>query len=46
MDKYQMAYTNYIKNCEKHGIERIIDFKQFIEWLTNEQIEKMLSEVH
>lgn len=39
-----MAYNNYLKNCEKHGIERIIDFKQFIEWLTIEQIEMMISE--
>lgn len=46
MEMYQMAYTNYIKNCEKHGIDRIIDFKQFIEWLTSEQIEMMVSEVH
>jgi len=38
MEKYQMAYNNYLKNCEKHVIERIIDLKQFIEWLTIEQI--------
>lgn len=46
MEMYQKAYYNYIKNCQKHGIERIIDFKQFIEWLTKEQIEMMLTEVH
>lgn len=46
MEMYQIAYKRYIKNCEKHGIERIIDFKQFIDYLTKEQIEMMLSEVH
>ena len=44
MEKYEMAYTKYIKNCEKHGIERIIDFKKFMEWLTYEQLEMMINE--
>jgi len=46
MEKYQMAYSNYIKCCEQHGIDRIIDFKQFIEGLTQEQIEMMIREIH
>ena len=44
MEKYEMAYSNYIKNCEKHGIDRIIDFKRFMEWLTHEQLEMMINE--
>lgn len=44
MEKYEMAYRNYLKNCEKHGIDRIIDFKRFMEWLTHEQIEMLINE--
>lgn len=44
MEIYEMAYSNYIKNCEKHGIDRIIDFKRFMEWLTYEQLEMMINE--
>ncbi len=44
MEMYEMAYSNYIKNCEKHGIDRIIDFKKFMEWLTYEQLEMMINE--
>lgn len=46
VEKYEMAYSNYIRNCEKHGIDRIIDFKKFIEWLTYEQLEMMINEAH
>ncbi|WP_180994093.1 hypothetical protein [Bacillus sp. Marseille-P3661] len=41
MEMYQQAYNNYLKNCERYEIDRVIDFKQFLEQLTSEQIEKL-----
>lgn len=43
--KYRIAWDYYLKNCQNHGIDCKITFGQFVNFLTTEQMEKLLSQV-
>lgn len=43
---YEMAYNRYVESSKKHGMEPTIDFFDFLNRITKEQIELLLNEVN
>lgn len=41
-EKYRPAYYFYLDNCKKHNISCEMNFHDFIDYLTVEQMELML----
>lgn len=41
MEKYRFAWQHYLMSCEKHEIECTIDFSNFVQSLTMDQVEQL-----
>lgn len=44
MEKYEMAWQKYLHSCEKYGFQTPIDFIDFIQTLTNDQLEVLVAD--
>lgn len=44
MEKYRYAWQHYLMSCEKYEIECTIDFSNFVQSLTIEQVEKLFEQ--
>jgi hypothetical protein len=42
MEKCQIAWNFFLKNCERYGIPTNLSFYQFMQSVTMEQIESMV----
>ncbi len=45
LGKYRQAWDYYLSNCQNHGIECKITFRQFVDFITAEQMEQMLQQI-
>ena len=44
MEKYRYAWQHYLISCEKHEIECTIDYSNFVQSLTPEQVEQLFEQ--